>query len=373
MFIENMGTQIKLSSTEKERAKTLHKESIIIDLHCHGRVARKKANWVKNIPMLKKGGVTTVFNNLFYEEFTWGSVDEFVSSIYNFNGIAMMALKDIEDIYSDILHSQGQISLALKAEDIREAKKIDKIAMVLALEGAKPLEGKLFLLDIFKKLGVRLIQFNHNWRNQLSDGVVERNPAGLSNFGVEVVNRMNKLGMLIGVTHTAEPGFFDIIETSKDPIVASHVGSRKFRNVKQNLTDEMILALAENGGIIGTHFGSGIIKETLGATVDDILDHIDYFVDLAGIDHVGIGPDFIPGGMLSEDPKQKEQMLRYFKKIRPAFFTRETPNPPTLGFERMWEGLPNFTKGLVARGYSNQEIRKILGENALRVLEKVVG
>jgi membrane dipeptidase len=361
----------KLSKDEEERALALHKDSLVIDLHSHVQVSNSQSSWLNYIPLLQKGGVNAVFNNFAYDEFTWGSVDEFKSSIYKYDGIAMLALKDLEEQYSDIDNTKGKMIVALKAEDILKAKKNGKYALVLALEGAKPLEGKLYMLKIFYRLGLRHVQFNHNWRNQLSDGCVERNAAGLTDFGIDVVKEMNDLGMIIDVSHIAEPGFFDIIETTKDPIIASHVGSRALRNIKQNLTDEMIKAIAENGGVIGMHVGSNILKRELGATIEDIIDHIDFFVNIAGINHIGLGPDFITGGTMTKE--QRFAMIKYFNKIRPEFYIRETPNPPTQGIENMWADIPNITKGLVARGYSDNEIKKILGENAIRLFKRVVG
>jgi membrane dipeptidase len=361
---------INLSKDEEERAMILHREAIVIDMHSHGIR-------MKHIPLMKKGGLTAVSNDLYYEDYREGSIEEHKLSIYEYNGIAKRAFRDLSAIHSLLEESQGEIFLALKADDIRKAKRKGKIAMWLSLEGGKPLEGKLYLLRSYYRLGVRLLQFTINWRNQLADGCVERKPGGLTEFGVEVVREMNKLGMLIGVAHMADPGFFDLLELTKDPVVASHVGSRTLRGINQNLTDERIKALAENGGVIGQHFNSRIVKNSSGATINDILDHIDYFADVAGIDHVGLGPDFMPSWRFPESIAQREQrsaIIRYFHKIRPQFYWLDsTGYSVAQGTENMWADLPNVTKGLVARGYSDQDIKKILGGNILRVFERVIG
>ena len=338
-------------------------------MHSHNVTAER-------IPILRKGGVTAVFNCQSYEEYSGGSVEEYESSIYRYDGFAKRALKDLDALFSEFEKGCVDMVLALKADDIKEAKKRGKIAMILAFEGAKSLEGTLYLLRTYYRLGFRLIQFNHNYRNQLSDGCVERNAAGLTNFGVDVVREMNKLGMLIDLMHLAEPGFLDVLELTNDPVIVSHVGSRTIRNVKQNLTDNMIKAVAENGGVIGTVFSPLLVKKDLPMTINDILDHIDYFVKVAGIDHIAIGTDF-PGScarikLRGHRREQHLAMLRHFNKIRPEDYQRVTITPPPEGTENMWADLPNVTRGLVARGYSDEEIKKILGGNILRVFAKVV-
>ena len=182
----------------------------------------------------------------------------------------------------------------------------------------------------------------HSLRNQLADGVTDsRTGGGLSEFGVKVVEELNRLGVIIDVSHLSDTGFWDLIAVTTEPIIASHSNSRAVCGHARNLTDDQIRALADLGGVMGINFSPNFIHLTR-ADVASVVDHIDHIVKLVGVDYVGLGSDF---DGIRGTPKGLEDVSK----------------------------MPNITLELVHRGYSEEEISKILGENHLRIFKDIVG
>jgi membrane dipeptidase len=226
-------------------------------------------------------------------------------------------------------------------QEIVDANHVGKVAAMLSIEGADVLEGRIEMLGIFHQLGVRMVGLVHSLRNILADGVTDRRTGGgLSEFGVQAVEELNRLGVIIDVSHINDEGFWDVIETTDSPIIASHSNSRTVCNHPRNMTDDMIKALADNGGVMGMNFAPMFVHPTQ-ATVHGVVDHIDHIVELVGPDHVGLGSDF--DGILY------------------------TP----IGLEDVTK-MPNITKELVKREYSEDDIMKILGGNHLRLFREVI-
>ena len=231
-----------------------------------------------------------------------------------------------------------------KVSDVREAEKQGKIATMLSIEGGEAIEADLGILRMLHRLGVRAITLTWNERNQIADGAAEgRTKGGLTNFGVELVSEMNKIGMVIDVSHISDAGFFDVIQTTKGPIIASHSNCRALCSHRRNLTDEMIKLLAEKDGVMGMNFAPAFVDEKKDhASLEGVLDHVDHVVKVAGVNHVGLGSDF---DGIETTPKGLEDVTK----------------------------MPHFTDGLLKRGYGEEDIMKILGENFLRVFRKVMG
>ena len=231
------------------------------------------------------------------------------------------------------------IDIARSADDILQAKSAGRPAAILAIENSDALEGSLNVLQMFRQVGVRAIGLTHNPRSLAADGNGEaRSGGGLTRFGVGLVGEMNRLGMLVDVSHISEAGFRDVIEIAERPIIASHSNCRALCDHPRNLTDDQIRALARNGGTMGVTFVPQFIDASA-PTFARLLDHIAHAVEIAGADHVGIGSDFDGGGTLIEDAT----------------------------------GYPRITEGLLERGFSESEVRGILGENHLRVLASALG
>ena len=228
------------------------------------------------------------------------------------------------------------------AKEIIQAKKQGKAAGMLSIEGADVIEGRIEMLGAFHRLGVRMVGLVHSLRNQLADGVTDRRTGGgLSELGVQAVEELDRLNMIIDVSHLNDEGYWDVIEHTGNPIIASHSNSRAICDHPRNMTDEMIEALAENGGVMGMNFAPPFVHPT-DATLEGIVDHIDHIVGLVGPDHVGLGSDY---DGIPYTPKGLEDVTK----------------------------IPDITTELIKRGYNDEDISKILGGNHLRLFKTVIG
>jgi len=329
------------TNTHLIKAKQIHQKAIVFDGHCdtileimnHKRTLGKRASTGHlDIPRMKEGGVDVQFFAVFIED------------IYKPDRSLKRTLQLIDCFYREIENNQNDILLVTNYNQIEEANRAGKIAAILSIEGGEALEGDLGVFRVLYRLGVRLLTLTWNQRNQIADGIGEsRTGSGLTEFGLKVIDEMNDLRMLIDVSHLSETGFWDVIKRSKAPIVASHSNCYALCPHLRNLKDEQIKALADRGGVIGITFVPNFLtQEKRKTTVKDVVAHIDYLVEKAGIDCVGLGSDFDGTGGLP------------------------------LGLEGV-DKIPNITEELLNRGYKEKDIKKILGENFLRVFKEVIG
>jgi membrane dipeptidase len=204
--------------------------------------------------------------------------------------------------------------------------------------------GEIALLRIFYRLGVRMLSFAWNYRTPFADGLkAKRSVSKLPELGVEALEEMGRLGMLFDVSHLADSVFWDVVDVMKGPFIASHSNARAICNHERNCDDDMIKAIADHGGVIGMNYAPAFVKQGgKGATVEHLVDHVDHIVRLVGSDYVGLGSDFDGIG------------------------------PPPEGIETV-DKTPNITRVLVKRGYSDEDILKILGGNHMRVFKEVIG
>ncbi len=323
------------------KAKQIHQKATVFDGHCdtilevinHKRsLGSRTLVGHLDIPRMKEGGVDVQFFAVFIED------------IYKPDRSLKRTLQLIDCFYKEIEKNQDDISLVTNYNQIEEVNSAGKIAAILSIEGGEALEGDLGVLRVLYKLGVRLLTLTWNQRNQIADGIGEsRTGSGLTKFGLKVIDEMNRLGMLIDVSHLSETGFWDVIKRSKAPIVASHSNCYALCPHLRNLKDEQIKALADKGGVIGITFVPNFLThEKRKTTVGDVVKHIDYLVEKVGVDYIGLGSDFDGTGGLP------------------------------LGLEGV-DKVPNITGELLDRGYKEKDIKKILGENFLRVFKEVVG
>ncbi len=330
-----------------EEAKSIHREAIIIDAHCDsilhlvprlGRPDWKIRSLINrsteghiDFPRLIEGGVTCQFFAVY------------VDTVYKPERATPRALEMISAFYNEVEKFGDKIIIMDKSEDIIKAKRNGKIVALISLEGGEPIQYNPILLKAFYKLGVRAISLTWNERNMLADGVSEsRTGGGLTNLGLQVLEEMQKIGIIVDVSHISEAGFWDIIENCRKPIIASHSDCRALCEHPRNLTDEQIKAIAEKNGVIGINFYPKFLVKKGEATIDDVIKHMEHIIKIAGIDYVGLGSDF---DGISSTPKGLEDVSK----------------------------LPNLTAKLLERGYSKNDIKKILGENFLRVIRQVVG
>lgn len=283
------------------------------------------------------------------------------------------AALDIARLLKNIEAHQDQVLLVRTSKDILRAQREGRIGLIIGLQNAKPLMDNTDYVRLLHLLGVRIIQLTYNERNFIGDGCVEKANGGLSRFGRRVVAEMNRFGMLVDLSHCGEQTTLDAIEASQAPVVISHANAKALCPSPRNKSDAVLKALAERGGVIGAAFWAPMAYSDPDRrpTKDEFFKHIDYLVERAGIDHVGIGSDLGEG----ETREYYEAMFLRGGGIYPEvtealgdWYTFDT---------RMVEGLesavvfPEVTEGLLARGYTEEHIRKILGGNFLRVMSQV--
>lgn len=328
-----------------------------------------------DFPRMKEGGLDGIFMAVFLGQ---GSRDSLGYAKAN-----SKAHQILDSIYSVMGKNPDLATLAFTADDIYAIEKEGKRAVYIGIENGYALADDLQNIEVFFNRGTRYITLCHTKNNDLCDSstdTLEHN--GVSDFGKEVIDEMNRLGMLIDVSHISDKAFYDVINQSKAPVIASHSSSRAICDSPRNLTDDMLRKLAENGGVAQVCILSSYIKNTPHnpqadsmhlairekyknyenlseeqqkeagqawrsvdklfpptlATVQDVVNHIDHMVEVAGIDHVGIGTDFDGGG-----------------GVEGCFDASE---------------LSNITIEMYRRGYTEEEIIKIWGANFLRVLQE---
>ncbi|MGM0484870.1 MAG: dipeptidase [Candidatus Krumholzibacteriota bacterium] len=364
-----------------ERAQKLHDRATVVDTHVDtpmlmsGRGldigARNDIGRV-DLPRMIEGGLDAIF------------LAVFVSNELDDKNPSGKALETMDVIYRQAGKYPELAELAFSPDDIRRIEKSGRRAILIGMENGGPVEGSLALLRTFYRLGVRYITLTHNSSNHICDSSTD-DPRwdGLSPFGIEMVREMNNLGMMIDVSHISDAAFFDVLEHSTAPVIASHSATRALCDVPRNLSDDMLSKLAENGGVIQIVFYSGFLDKDYAEeservrkklepeferlrkeTGDDreafyekafplwekhappappvtvLIDHIDHAVRIAGIDHVGIGSDFDGAGSfpVGIEDASDYQLITYH---------------------------------LVKRGYRDEDIVRILGENLLRVMKEV--
>jgi len=337
----------ELSKSEIDRACDLHKKAIVINaLDSTDLFMYEKLSYPVR---LKEAGCTAINVTI------PGVGSGFVQS-----------MKDVVRWYSALNKYSSFLTQALSAEDIRKAKKDGKVGLIFGTQNTKCIEDDAASLELFHRLGFRILQLTYQLKNYVGDGCGEKRDSGLSRFGQDVVAEMNSLGMLIDLSHVGPVTTMETIELSKDPVAITHTGAHAIAGTIRTQKDETIKALAEKGGVMGQGAFSLLVKKNPSVTrptVEGFLDHIDYVVDLVGVDHIGIGLDISEG----QPMEHYEGVKRSFPELREGM----TPETWVAQGLSSISNLPNITKGLVARGYFDQEILKILGENFLNLFERV--
>jgi membrane dipeptidase len=365
-----------------ERALRLHRAAIVVDTHSdtttrmldeHFDIGPRAKDGHMDLPRMAEGGLDAQFFSIYVDK-------DYVAK----GGSARRALDMIDALDRQLALHADRMELATTAADVRRIVKRGKVAALMGIEGGHAIENSLGALRMFFKLGVRYMTLTHTNTNDWADsaGTIDDEPAtlrrwgGLNDLGRQVVAEMNRLGMLVDVSHVSDETFADVIEVTKAPVIASHSSCRALCDHPRNMTDDMLRALAENGGVVMINFYDTFLdqrrvdeirrlrpeRRAVAARFPDdpaardkaldefdrahplpvtplkvLIDHIDHAVKVAGVEHVGLGAD-LDGGITTPDG---------FRDIR---------------------DLPEITYALLERGYSDADIRKILGENILRVM-----
>jgi membrane dipeptidase len=275
--------------------------------------------------------------------------------------------------WSHLLSVRDDVVLVRRAIDVENAKKTGRLGVFLHLQGTDPIEDNLDLIDLYKALGVGVIQLTYNVRNRVGDGCEERTDAGLSRFGIEVVERLNQSCVVVDCSHTGERTTIEAIEHSTAPVILSHSNVASVHSSPRNVSYELIEAIAKCGGIIGVAGFPGMLSKTTAPTLDDFIAHIDAIAERVGTDYVALGIDYYWGqsGIASDE----EALVSYRQAVQSGRWSTAYPAPPhryPVGIETP-RTLPALTDRLLERGYTEVDVRKILGQNWLRVMRSVWG
>ncbi|MCR2783215.1 MULTISPECIES: dipeptidase [unclassified Microbacterium] len=275
---------------------------------------------------------------------------------------------DIGLRFADVAQ-QDHVVLARTVADLEKAKATGRIALVAGLEAATAIENELDRLDILYGLGIRQIGIAYSMANQLGSGLAEPTDGGLTNFGRRAVERMNKLGLAIDISHSSDRTSREVVEASSVPIFITHAGARAVWPTNRMKPDDVIVACAERGGVIGIEAAphTTLSAEHPEHSLESVMDHFRYCVDLVGIDHVAFGPDTNFGDHVGLHDSFSGHLT-----IQQAHGHVEHPRVPYVaGMENPAENFTNIVGWLVKNGYSDEDIRKVIGTNVLRVLREV--
>ena len=326
-----------------QKAKDIHSRIISVDTHTDTplwftrgdfSVGKRKSNQV-SIQKMEEGKLDAQFLAIFLAQ---KELDEASSQ-----KAVEKCIKMIEDTYADVAKYKDDCGIALTEEDALRLKAEGKKAFFLGIENGYGIGKDIKNVKKYKDMGIQYMTLSHSYDNDICNSSSHTADAskGLTAFGRKVVKEMNKVGMMIDVSHVSEGTFWDVIKYSKDPIFASHSSVRALCDHDRNLTDDQLRALAKNGGVIQICIYDGYLNnDAKSASIDDVVKHIDHAVKVAGIDHVGIGSDFDGGGGV----------------------------PGCTGDNDMI----NITVKLLEKGYSEEDIRKIWGGNFFRVMNLVI-
>jgi membrane dipeptidase len=363
------------------RARKLHFSTIVLDTHADTPqrflferfdLGHRDTEGHMDIPRMREGGLNAVFFSIWSPSSTTGP-----------RGVKR-ALALIDSVREQVRQHPQELALATTAEEVRRAHAQGKIAALMGMEGGHMIDNDLGMLRIYAALGVRYLTLTHTRNTDWADSSTDKpQHNGLTEFGKSVVREMNRLGMLVDISHVSDKTFYDALETSRAPMIASHSSCRALANVPRNMNDDMIRALAKKGGVIQINYHMGFLSpeyadatrsiqkeieardaeiekrygDDLASTLreqhrlrhqlvaegklphvswEKIVEHIDHAVKLVGVDHVGLGSDF-DGAMMPEGMEDCSK-------------------------------LPRLTEALLHKGFSESDIRKILGENTLRAM-----
>jgi membrane dipeptidase len=329
--------------------------AIVVDAH---------SDILSDILGRRAAGQTKVLESIWLPAMKAGGIDLRVAAIYSppqyVPELALRRALDEVAGFLDELDATPGAALCTTPDDIRRATSEGKRGFILGMEGVEPLGSDLTLLGVFYRLGVRVLGITHALRNYAADGAFfdpKRTGlvGGLSDFGVELTEKAQTMGMLLDISHLNEPGFWDVVKLSRAPIIASHSNCRALTDHPRNLTDEQIKAVADTGGVIGIN---SIARFVDPPDLSHLLDHVDRLVKIAGKEHVGLGLDFCSYLLEHKSPMERSGMRpRAYLSVDGLAGDHDVPKIPAL---------------LAARGYPGDTIDLIMGENFHRVFRQVL-
>ncbi|WP_336775738.1 dipeptidase [Paenibacillus sp. MMO-58] len=375
-----------LTPEQEKRALDIHERSIVIDLLFQGPLSprvvpaevsaliKEECEALKDDPMAYSALPAKRLRQMSVS----GELPAFKEEWYR-SGITAgnreVDLSSPEAIITSMGEMQEQFDRfdwlvkALTADDILEAKRKGLKAGIVTSQDPGGLGKNIDLLEALHGFGLRVLQLTYNNQNAIASGCMELANGGVSNFGMTFISRMNELGIVVDTSHCGEQTTLDACRLSTKPVIASHTGVEAIYPHRRCKSDAELRAIAATGGVIGVFAMPWFVHgDPQATTIDHVLDHIDYIVRLIGVDHVGIGTDWPMSDV--------DWSLVYFKEhIAPklGFAKGDGPSTELVAGLEQYGLFINFTRGLVARGYSDEEVSKIIGGNWLRIFEQVWG
>jgi membrane dipeptidase len=258
------------------------------------------------------------------------------------------------------------LTQVLSTADIRRAKEEGRVGVILGWQNTSGFGDRLPYVQLFKELGVGVVQLTYNTANSVGSGCYESHDGGLTDFGREVVSEMNRVGMLIDLSHVGVKTSEDAIQASEKPVAYSHCCPAALKDHPRNKTDEQLRQIADQGGFVGVTMFPPFLQRGAQSTIDDYLYAIEYTIDVVGEEQVGIGTDFTQGHgesffhYITHDKGQYRKLVDFGDIVMPK------------GIQRI-EDFPNLTATMERRGWKETRIRRVMGENWLRLLEDVWG
>lgn len=350
-----------LTTGQEERAARLHKESLVFITHDHCILEEEVRRMVD-------GGVTAKQLNLAVDVRLWGTPDRYRASRTGpeldaansqdaaaSSGFLKSALIAYELVLEMVERSDGRVSLALEADDIVDAKARGAVALLLGSEGARLTEYRVEILRVLARLGFRHLQLSWAVDHPLGATQHDMSGRGLTNLGREFVEELNRLGMIVDVSHLSYASIADAIDASSTPVLNGHSGTSALNETQpQLMPDDLIRHMAAKGGVVAIHFMSQMVKPGRDkASLDHLLDQFEHIAREVGPAHVACGPDYATHG----------DILAANQGIPTAFSYADGVEDISL--------MPNLTRGFVARGFSDVEIAGFLGGNLLRLFHDV--
>lgn len=324
-------------------AKSLHEQAIIFD------ATAPLANDPQYLHHWVEGGVTVVAPTVASNEET---------------GEALARVGRWHKLFAN----DARLLHVKQADDFQRAKESGRLGILLHFQNSLPLGRDVANVYAFAAAGVRMIQMTYNTKNFIGDGCDERTDSGLSDFGVKVIRAMNQAGIVVDLSHTGLRTTLDAMEVAEAPPVFSHSNTKKLCDSPRNLTDEQIKKIAALGGVIGANGYPAFVSKDKQPTLDQLIDHMAYIADLVGTDHIGLGIDYYSGQASIAKPGVAEAI--YAGLIADGTWKPSAYPPPPWHYPTGIElpsGLPRITERLLARGFSPEDVRKILGGNFVRV------
>lgn len=364
------GFNLDLTEQESQKVENILNKNPIVSLRDHGFIVPENSKDI--VPYCSQ-----LHTSFHYEGIAKSGIDVMVENFMD--GISTITSKTglkWDDViyllgmrYADI-QKQNTVYLATSYDDLIKAKRQRKTAILPSLEAANILENEIDRVDILYGLGIRCMGITYNDSNTLGSGLSEKRDGGLTNFGRRVVKRMNKLGMMIDISHCGDQTSFDVIETSKHPVLMTHAGSRSLWNTPRMKSDDLLKACAQKGGIIGICAAPNttLTKTSTTHSLESVMAHFEYIKDLVGIDHVGFGPDTFFGDHVALQ-HAFDDMLNISESHSGEVFEESAY---VEGAENPAEAMKNMIGWMVKNNYSIKDIAKVSGRNAMKIMKNIL-